>query len=176
MSAKKTKRKKKKPQKPPTSQKSLKRRSSNLTPPNIQLRSKMQQTQNMPQTQDSQTQNQQNNSSSDITCKLTPVSFPSSADSNHLVIEEDGHNDEEDKHNVTKDIFCDHTDDSSEKATDKANDLDNCNDEDDFDLKNPKAFDEFSMEDDPALVKQQTRRYNQTVTVVLPTNEQIISL
>ena len=78
--------------------------------------------------------------------------------------------------NVTKDIFRDHTDDSSEKATDKANDLDNCNDEDDFDLSNPKTFDESSVEEDPAPDKQQTRRSNQTVTVVLPTTEQIISL
>ena len=62
------------------------------------------------------------------------------------------------------------------KATDdKANDSDNCND-DDFDLNNPKTFDESSEEHDPAPDKQQTRWYNQTVTVVLPTTEQIISL
>ena len=54
--------------------------------------------------------------------------------------------------------------------------MDNCNDEDDFDLNNPKTFDECSKEDDPALVKQQTRRYNQTVKVILPTTEQIINL
>ena len=132
----------------------------------------MQQTQDTPQPQNSQTQNQQNNSSNDITYESTPASSTASADSNCLIIDEDG----QDEHNVTKDIFCDHTDDSSEKATDKANHSDNCNDEDEFDLKNSKTFDESSKKDDPTLVKQQTRRYNQTVTVVLPTTEQIISL
>ena len=64
----------------------------------------MQQTQDTPQPQGSQTQNQQNNSSSDITYEST-LAFSTAA-----------------------------------------------------------------------LVKQQTRRYNQTVTVVLPTTEQIINL
>ena len=95
-----------------------------------------------------------------ITYESTPVSSTASTDSNRLVIDEDEHNDEQDKHNVTKDIFRDHTDDASEKATDKANDSDNCNDEDDFGLNNPKTFDESSEEDDPAPDKQQTRRYN----------------
>ena len=48
MSTKKAKQKKP-PQKPPTSQKSLKCRSSNLAPPNMQPQSKMEQTLDMPQ-------------------------------------------------------------------------------------------------------------------------------
>ena len=95
-----------------------------------------------------------------ITYESTPVSSTALTDSNRLVIDEDEHNDEQDKHNVTKDIFRDHTDDASEKATDKANESDNCNDEDDFGLNNRKTFDESSEEDDPAPDKQQTRRYN----------------
>ena len=120
ISAKKAKRKKKTPQKPPTSQKSLKCGSSNLTLPNIQPQSKMQQNQDTPQPQDSRTQNQRNNSSA--TYESTPASSTASADNNHLIIDEDEYNDEQDKHNVTEDIFCDHTNESSEKATDKAND------------------------------------------------------
>ena len=168
MSAKKAKRKKKTPQKPPTSQKSLKRRSSNLTPPNLQPQSKMQQTQDTPQPQDSQTQNPQNNSSNDNAYESIPVSSTALTDSNCLVIDED-------EHNVTKDIFHDYTDDSSVKTTDKANDSDNCTDEDDFDLNNPKTFDESSKEDNPAPDKQQTRRYNRTVTVSLATTQQVVT-
>ena len=170
MSAKKVKRKKKNPQKRDTSQKTLERGSSNLTPPNIHSQSKMQQTQETPQPQHSQTQNSQNNSSRDITYNSTPAPSTVPEDSNRLVVDEDEHNDEQDKHNVTKDIFRDHTDDSSEKTTD----LDNCNDEDDFGLNNPKTFDESSKENDLGPDKQRARRYNQAVTVVLPTTEQII--
>ena len=132
----------------------------------------MQKTQGTPQPQDPQTHNSQNNSSSDNTYESTPVSSTAPADNNRLLIDED----EQDEHNVKKDIFRDHTDDSSEKATDNADDSDNWNDEDDFDLNNPKTFDESSEDNDPAPDKQQTRRYNQTVTVVLPTTEQMLSL
>ena len=128
----------------------------------------MQQTQDTPQPQDSQTQNPQNNSSNDNAYESIPVSSTTSTDSNCLIIDED-------EHNVTKDIFSDHTDDSSVKTTDKANDSDNCTDEDDFDLNNPKTFDESSKEDNPAPDKQQTRRYNQTVTVSLPTTQQVVT-
>ena len=78
----------------------------------------MQKTQGTPQPQDPQTHNPQNNSSSDNTYESTPVSSTVPADNNQLVIDED----EQDEHNVKKDIFRDHTDDSSEKATDNADD------------------------------------------------------
>ena len=76
----------------------------------------MQQTQDTPQQQDSQTQIPQNNSSSDNTYESTPVSSTASTDSNRLDIDEDEHNNEQDEHNVTKDIIRDHTDDSKKKS------------------------------------------------------------
>ena len=54
----------------------------------------MQQTQDTPQLQDSQTQNPQSCSSSDNTYELTPVSSAASGDNNCLAIDKDEHNDE----------------------------------------------------------------------------------
>ena len=132
----------------------------------------MQKTQGTPQPQDPQTHNPQNNSSSDNTYESTPVSSTAPADNNRLVIDED----EQDEHNVKKTFFVTTPMTPVKKLTDNADDSDNWNDEDDFDLNSPKTFNESSEDNDPAPDKQQTRRYNQTVTVVLPTTEQMLSL